>query len=196
MKQRARSTGYFQRIFCAAGRAQRAGRAGMSLVEVMISLAISSTLLIAVSAAFQTSANTVDNNDAYFRCSQAARVTMVQMLTEMRRADSVQVDPANKYVQVIRPTDELSPNEIYRQFTYDATNKRITLQIFYSGNTSSPVYEMTSNVTSASFGPPATITGPNNSQIVIRVPVTITCTTRGNTVTLSGAAAPRRAQTF
>ncbi|HZL37819.1 MAG TPA: prepilin-type N-terminal cleavage/methylation domain-containing protein [Tepidisphaeraceae bacterium] len=171
-------------------------RRGLSLLEAMISLVISTILLVAVSAAFQASAKAVELNDSYFRCSQAGRVTMIQMLTEMRRADAVQVDSGGTWVQVIRPMDQLTPNEIYRQFTYDAANQRITLQIFYTGSTSSAVYELAANVNACSFGPADMGTDYNNSLVAVRIPVTITCTSGGNSVTLSGAAAPRRSQQF
>lgn len=171
-------------------------RRGMALIEAMISLSLSATMLIAVSAAFRASARAVEINEAHFRCSQSARVTMGQMLTELRRADAVQVDPSGKWIQVIRPTSTLAPNELYRQFSYDATNKRVTLQIFYSGNVTSPVYEMTPNVSACTFGPADTGTDYNNTQVAVRVPITLTCAYDGNAITLSGAAAPRRAQQF
>jgi hypothetical protein len=171
-------------------------RPGLSLIETMISVAITTALMVAVAAAFKVSANAIDMNDTFFRCSQGGRVTMNQIVTEMRRADAVQVNTAAGTIQVIRPSDELAPNETYRQFTYDSTNKRITLQIFYTNNAVSPVYELATNVTSASFGPADMGTDYNNALVAVRIPVSLTCSAGSNVVTLSGAASPRRAQQF
>jgi hypothetical protein len=182
------------KISDAAKRTGRWTRRGLSLVETMVSISICTSLMVAVSAAYQASGNAVEMNDRFFRCTQAARVTMNQMVAEMRRADAVQV--GTNTIQVIRPADQLAPNEIYRQFSYDATHKKITLQIFYAGNTSSPVYELSSNVSAASFGPADMGTDYNNALVAVRIPVTITCAISNSIVTLSSSAAPRRAQQF
>src|ERR1041384_6192160 len=71
-------------------------RRGLSIVEVLISLAITSVLLTAVSAAFTASSEAVENNDEFFRATQAARVSMTQILTEVRRAKSVNVSSSTK----------------------------------------------------------------------------------------------------
>ena len=49
-------------------------RLGLSLAEVMISLAISSSLLVAVAAAFSSSSKAIENNDQFTRAAQAAQV--------------------------------------------------------------------------------------------------------------------------
>jgi hypothetical protein len=171
-------------------------RTGLSLIETMISVAITTALMVAVAAAFKVSANAIDMNDTFFRCSQGGRVTMNQILTEMRRADAVEVNTAAGTIQVIRPSDELAPNEVSRQFTYDSANKRVTLQISYANNVFSPVYELATNVTAATFGPADMGTDYNNALVAVRIPVTLTVSAGGNGVTLSGAASPRRAQQF
>src|SRR5215218_4356873 len=76
-------------------------RRGLSIVEVMISLTICSFLLVAVAAAYNASASAVEMNDRFFRATQAGRVTMNQLLTEIRRADAVQV--FTDHIDVIRP---------------------------------------------------------------------------------------------
>jgi len=64
-------------------------RRALSLLEVMISLAISSMLLTAIAAAFQSSSQVIQNNDQFFRATQSARVAINQILTEIRRCDSI-----------------------------------------------------------------------------------------------------------
>jgi hypothetical protein len=165
------------------------------MVEAMISLSICTALLVATGAAFTASALAVQTNDDFFRASQTARVTMNQMLTEVRRADAVQCDAsgANAYFDVIRPTETLTPNESYRRYQFDATNKKVTLQIFYAGGTAGTPYTLASNVTSATFGPAQMGTDANNATVVQRVPITLTIKVGKNNITLNGAAGPRRA---
>ena len=55
-------------------------RRGMSIVEVLISLAIVAMLLTAVAAAFSSSAQIIETNDQFFRASQAARVSLTRMM--------------------------------------------------------------------------------------------------------------------
>ena len=166
---------------------------GMTLVELLISLAISSALLVALAAVFHASTRAVELNNSYFRCTQAARVTLEQIVTEVRRADAVQVGPGCDSIQVIRPADQMTPNEIYRQFSYDATAKRVTLQIFYAGNTAGPPCELAANISACTFGPADSGTDSNNATVAVRIPIRVTCSAGGSSVTLTGGATPRRA---
>jgi Tfp pilus assembly protein PilW len=175
--------------------AQRRRRLGLSLMEAMISLTICSMLLVATGTAFTASANAMQANTDFNRASQSARVTMNQMLVEIRRADAVSCDPNGdtSYFDVIRPAASLAPNEVYRRYRFDAAGGKLTLQIYYSGSTSSPVYTLASNVNAATFGPPVKGTDANNTTVVQRVPIKITTKTGKNAITLYGSAGPRRA---
>ena len=176
---------------------------GLSLAEVMISLAITSMLLVAVAAAFTSSASAIENNDAFFRCSQAGRVTLNQILAEIRNCDSLDMSTANT-INIIRqasvdPNQQYArqPNEVSRAFTYDSANQRITLTI--TQTTGLPVlgpFELAGHVTACSFGPPQMGLDYNNAEIPVRVPIMVTVSTGGNSVALDGAAAPRRAMKY
>ena len=154
-------------------RASRAGRRparrGLSIVEMMISLTISSFLLVAVAAAYNASANAVEMNDRFFRATQAGRVTMNQVLTEIRRADWVACSPANDTLYVTRPSQTRTTDEDSREFKYDPGTKKVTLQIHYK-NTSTgavwagPAYTLASNVETATFGPAEKITDAGGNQ--------------------------------
>ena len=165
---------------------------GLSIAEVMVSMTITSMLLVGVSAAYSASANAVDGNDRFFRATQAARVTMTQLLTEVRRADSVLTAPTNDSIIITREQSLRVPEEQSREFKYDAANKRITVQIFYKkadGTTyASPLYSMCRNVPEAKFGPPDKLSG-----VEVRVPVTVVVASGGNEVRLSDTSGPRRA---
>lgn len=184
-------------------RAARANARGLSLPEIMISLLITSILLVAVAAAFTSSASAIENNDQFFRCTQAARVTLGQILAEIRNCDSLdmstpntiriirQAQTSDTYQQYARPANEQS-----RAFAYDSANQRITLQFTYLDGTLSPVYELAAGVTACSFGPPQMGLDYNNAQIPVRVPIMVTVTAGNNRIVLDGAAAPRRAMKY
>ena len=173
----------------------RYARHGLSLPEAMISLAITTTLLVAVAAAFTASAQAINNNDQFFRCTQASRVTMNQVLSEIRQCDSLDMSVSNT-IKIIRAAQNMQPNESYRSFVYDSTGQRITLQIFYTVGNPSPVYELASGVTACQLGPPDMGLDYNNATIPVRVPITITVSAGNNQVVLNGAAAPRRAMKY
>lgn len=183
--------------------AARAAR-GLGLLELIISLSITALLLLACAIAFTASASAINNNDGFFRCTQAGRVTLGQLLAEVRNCDSLDMSTANT-IKIIRAAPSAQagavqkfaalPNEVSRAFVYDSTRKRITLQITYTTSVS-PVYELTSNVTACSFGPVDMGTDYNGLSIPIHVPISITISTGGNAVTLAGSATPRRAMTY
>ena len=176
-------------------------RSGMGLIEIMIALSICALLLVACATAFTASASAINNNDAFFRCSQAGRVTLNQILAEIRNCDALDMSTANT-IKIIRATSTasggftqqyvLAANELSRSFVYDPTRKRITLQISYSGGTVSPVYELTSNVSACSFGPVDMGTSYSGGSMPVHVPITVTIATGKNSVTLCGSAVPRR----
>jgi len=179
-------------------------RRGLSLPEAMISLAITAMLLVAVATAFSAASQAIEMNDTFFRCSQAARVTMDQLLGEIRNCDSLDMATANT-IKIIRPAPgsgqyARQATEIERDFVYDSANKRITLQIFYTGGTASPVYELATNVSACTFGPVDMGLDYNNATIPIHIPITVTVRAGvGNTISsvvLNGSAGPRRATKY
>lgn len=193
----------------------RSGRRALSLPESLISLAITTTLLVAVAAAFTASSNAIDNNDEFFRCSQAARVTMNQMLGEIRNAAFVDFKDYTNAIEVDRiaplngqsgyysaTTNSGGSLESKRLFSYDSAGQRITLQIFYQDGTNSPVYELATNVTSCRFGVGINYPGDyvqdynQNNQMPKYVPIQITVTNGPNAVVLNGSAASRSAMKY
>jgi hypothetical protein len=167
-------------------------------MEAMVSISITTMLLAGIAASFVSSANAVDMNDQFARATQAARVTMNQILVECRRADAVQCSSttAYDYFDVIRPVEVLDPNEVYRRYRYDATAKQITLTIHFADGTDSSPYVMVRNVMAAKFGPPQMGVDANNATVVQRLPVTVNIKVGSNVVTLNGAAGPRRSLKF
>jgi len=167
-------------------------RRGLSLPEIMIGLTITVLLLTATAAAFNASASAVSMNDKFFRASQSARVSLNQLMVEIRRCDAVSVN--STYIDIIRPTEEMTPGEVFRRIAYDATNQKLTVQVFQAGNVGGPVRTLANNVTAITFGPADMVKDANQAWVVVRVPVAVTVTVGNNVITLNGAAAPRRAQ--
>src|SRR5258708_5357790 len=120
------------RAAVARSQTSRSRRRGVGLLELLLSVSIASMLLVAVAAAYNGSVNAIQVNDSFFRCSQAARVTLMQITAEIRQADATDMSVANT-IKIIRAPERLVPNENYRIYKYDTTNQRVTLQIIYTG---------------------------------------------------------------
>jgi prepilin-type N-terminal cleavage/methylation domain-containing protein len=176
------------------GRHRTLTRQGLTLIEMLISMAITASLLIAIAAAFHASAIAVETNERYFRCTQSARVALEQISAELRRADAAEVTPGGQSLRIIRPIDQLAPGEIYRQYAYEPSTQRITLQIVYAGNNPSPTYNLAENVSACTFGPAEMGSDPQGKPVTRCVPLHITCSLGTSSVTLTGAASPRRAR--
>jgi type II secretory pathway pseudopilin PulG len=173
-------------------------RRGLTMMETIVSIAITGMLLTGLASAFVTSADAVEMNEQFFRATQAARITLNQVMVECRRADALQCSNTGTYdyFDVIRPEEVLDENEVFRRYRYDATARQITLTIHYADETTSPAYVMVRNVEAAQFGPPQTGVDSNNATVVKRLPVVLTVRVGKNVVTLNGAAGPRRAMSF
>ena len=74
----------------------------------MISLVLTSMLLTAVAAAFSGASQAIEMNDNHFRCTQAARVSMDQILAEIRNCDTLDMGTANT-IRIIRPAPGSGP---------------------------------------------------------------------------------------
>jgi type II secretory pathway pseudopilin PulG len=164
-----------------------ARRHAMGLVEAMISLSITSMLLVAVAAAFSASSAAISNNDRFFRASQAARVSMNQIQTAIRRCQACQI-PSTSQIDLITFD---SKNRSYMYSSGDKKLKLVTNDI-----TSDPDYTLASNVTSASFvadSEPDPNTGVSR---VVRVTITLVVKVGNDEIRLSGSAVPRRAVVY
>ena len=158
-------------------------RRGLSLAEVMISLAISAMLLTAVAAAFTASSDAIETNDEFFRASQAARVSMNQILTEIRRAKVINKDASNSKVLAMTCYDDKN-----RDYIYDTAAKKLML---VTSDPMAPNYTLASNCTDARFA----YDNPSGL-LIVRVSVTVTVQVGKNTIRLTGSAAPRKVQNW
>jgi prepilin-type N-terminal cleavage/methylation domain-containing protein len=147
-------------------------RAGLSLVEVLIALAITAMLLTAVAAAYSASAKAIEINDQFFRASQAARVSVNRICSELRQCQGGAVTPPN----TLEITTAIGQKHAY---SYDSVNKRLLLTVGAAPD--SVTYPVASNVQSLTFFSDGDSVGMN---IVVAV--------GNNNVVLNGSAIPRR----
>ena len=158
---------------------------GLSLVEVMISLAIAATLLTATAMAYSASMRAVDMNDQFFRASQAARVSVNQIMTEIRRCAMYQLDPANPhFLQVQTAPMGDRPSEVWN-YTFNPTARQLTVSIQSINPT--PTMPIARNVEDVEFTRDAAGT---TVCMLIRVKV------GDNELTVVGSASPRKQVTY
>ena len=159
-------------------------RCRLGLFEACISLAIIAALLVGVSASCQAGISATRVNEEFFSASQAARVAMTQILADLRRADAVSV--STNRIDVVRP------NGSDYGYLYSPSVKK--LFIVTNDVTSDPDYVLATNVTSASFTAETEVR--DSQTIVVGVSVTLEIARGKNSISLSGAAIPRRTRSF
>lgn len=171
----------------------RPPRRGMSLIEVMISLAISASLLTAIAGAFSASASAIEMNDQVFRATQAARVTMLHLLTEIRQGTVGETSTATDLKLITSGSGSvIGDNRTYR-FTGAPDNK---LLLITEDDTTDPDYPLASNVLATDLANDSRFdyelgTDASGQPLVLQVTVTIVTRVGKNSIRLSGTASPR-----
>jgi len=144
---------------------------GLSLVEALIALSITAMLLTSVAAAFHASTAAIEMNDQFYRASQAARVSLNQIMTGVRKCQSGEVDTSS-----LTLTTETGQD---RTYSLDGTNLMMTLTL--PGNTVPSSFKLASNIKTLKFD----TDGKSISMLV-------TVAVGTNEVTLCGSGFPRR----
>ena len=147
-------------------------RRGVGLFELMISLAIAATLLTAVAMAYQVTTRAMQMNEQFARATQSARVSVNQMMSDVRKSTSKTTDDVTLEVE--------DPNGKTRRYAYDEPNLRLTLQL--PDDQPGKTFVLARNVTKAQFY-------DDGESIAVMLTVEV----GSNQVTLSGSAMPRRA---
>jgi hypothetical protein len=150
-------------------------RRGVGLVELMISTAITAGLLVAVGAAYTATATGIESNDQFFRASQAARVSVNQVMNEVRKCQSGVVETDS-----LELTDSIGQKRLY---SFDEKSGMLTMT--FPDVETPTTYTLARNVQSAAFH-----TDGSSISLVVTVK------NGKNAVTLSGSAIPRRVMTF
>ena len=162
-------------------RRPRSLRAGLGMVEAMISLAICASLLTAVAMAFRASADAVEQNDQFFRATQAARVAMARILTQVRRGTPA-TDSTSTNLHL------LTDNGLDVSYHYDPGTKQLTL---VTTTQTILVHDATNCAFAYTLG-----TDPQGLPCVSKATVNISVSVGNNSLLLTGSASPRRTITY
>ena len=174
---------------------RRPHRRGLGLAEAMISLTIAATLLTAVSAAFNASSQAMKVNDDFFRSTQAARVSLARILTQVRTGAVDEASTANNLHLITNSGQDLT-----YMLVAESDPAKGPMRLVMVNNTTGQTYDLARNVTTAigTNSPFAIELGQdyNNAVCVSRVSMGIAVKVGSNEVRLSGSAAPRRNLTY
>src|SRR5205823_1131522 len=137
---------------------------------------ITAMLLTGVAAAFNASAAAINNNDQFFRATQAARVSLNRILTQVRRGSIDDHSTSTNLHLITDSGQDLS-------YTYDSTLGQ--LKLVTNSDLTDPDYVLARNVASCQFTLQSGTDYAGHS-CVARVSVLVTITIGNNSVLLSG----------
>jgi Tfp pilus assembly protein PilW len=161
-----------------------AGRRGLSIVELMLSLAVSGMLLTAVAAGAWAAVGATQGNDQFVRASHVSRVCMDQMTTQLRRCDSCQVAASDR-VEIITDTGH--------DWTYQYFPSTLQLKLIQNDVSGKPSYVLANNVTAATFTADTVVDPVTSLTKVVRVSIVMSTQVGKTVVTVNDTVAPRRA---
>jgi type II secretory pathway pseudopilin PulG len=150
-------------------------RRALSLIEMMISLVITVLLLVGVGVAFQASSAAIDMNDQFYRAQQAARVSMNQIMSQVRQCQSGVVDTSSL---------ELT-TDAGQDVTYSLSGTDLMFTFTPTGAVTPSSYRLASNIKTLTFATDGK-----------SISMTVTVAIGTNQVTLCGSAFPRRMVTY
>ena len=153
----------------------RRSRRGLSLPEVLISLAISALVLTGVAVAFVSASGAVEANDQFCRAAQAGRVSINQIMTEARRCQSGVVAPTSLELTLYNGEKR----------TYALDNTANTLSMTLNSVDPPQSYVLAHNVSDAQFSTDGKT-----------ISMTITVQVGPNQILLNGSALPRRTVSY
>ena len=138
-------------------RAGHRARGGFTLVELLISVALTAGLAVASAAAFAAATRSAETGDEYLRASRTSARVLETIVADVHAASAVQVlSPTT--LQVVRADDSIV---LYR---YDATPDE--LHIVVTSGVTSTDYVLARQVSGVSF---AGVVEPDPSTLVNRV---------------------------
>src|SRR5437016_4016708 len=119
-------------------------RAGFTLVELLLSLAISAALLTAAAGAYNAAGSAIEDNDRFFRAAQQGRVCMAKFVKEVRQATKV-LSVSSTQVHLI----DVAGHDRVWQYTAATANAPGMIQVI--DNTAVTTRTAASNVNYAAF---------------------------------------------
>ncbi len=173
-------------------------RRGLSLIEILIAGAIVAMLLIAIAAAYDAMAQSVEVNERFNRAAQIARIGVRRMVEEVRVAEAVQVGTTAQQSQssILKATnlDIIQPSGTVVHYVFDANLKQILYRI---DDPSDPIeVVLARNVESATFTADIESHPETGVRRTVRVVIELTMNVDGQTLYLCGSAVPRREMVY
>lgn len=158
-----------------------ARRQGFTLLELLMAMSISAGLLVAVSTAFNASADAVAGSQVQEQCLQTGRAALDLMIRDVRCADQLRLVESPAALEVIRPAEQRSAGELFRRYVWHPQDQTLTLQIVTAGEGGSerPIAE---HIRSCRF-----VAGEKR-----QISIQLTCSEKEASIELDDAAAPRR----
>ena len=126
-------------------------RSGFSVVELLLALAISSLLLVAVGVVFEASIASCRENEDAFNTINRARQALFRITSQLRTAAAVDPNsPDNECALITIEADE-ADNITYRDITYRYEDGDDKLYLVTNDDLSDPNYVLCENVTAMTF---------------------------------------------
>jgi prepilin-type N-terminal cleavage/methylation domain-containing protein len=157
-------------------------RHAFTIVELLISLAITAMLLAAVAVAFNASVINYRENEEIYRAINGARQALFRITSQLRTATAVDPNAAANECTLITADGK---DQTYR---YDSTAK--ALYLVTNGDTTDPDYKLCENVKAATFTKDIIVEGAVTK--VRSVQIAMTVTAGGTEEKVSAAAVIRR----
>ena len=154
-----------------------------SIVELLIALAITAILMVAVASAFEASIVNYSQNEDIFRTVNTARQALLRMTTEIRTATEVLMnsEPSSQC------TFLLADGVTDITYKYDSSE----MKLYLVDNDSGQEYVLCDNVTAMSFSK-GTAFDKDGLEYVKSVQISITVVSGSESRTVSAAAVIRR----
>jgi len=157
-------------------------RAGFTIVELLLALAITGILLAAAAVAFNASAVNYHQNENMFKTINVARQALFRMTTQLRTADAVAADsPLNECTMITAGGDDIT-------YRYNSAENR--LYLITNDDLSDADFLLCNNVTAMSFQKDSVT--EDAITYVKNIQISMTVENEGVRQTLSAAAAIRR----
>ena len=157
-------------------------KTGFTVAELLIALAISGILLVAVAVAFNASAVNYQQNEDIFKAINGARQALFRITTQLRTADAVDPDsPSNECTLITAAGEDI---------TYRYNNTDNKLYLITNDDLSDSDYVLCDNVTAVACTKNSVV---EDSQIKVKsVQISITVASGNVRRTVSTAAVIRR----
>ncbi|HMO26787.1 MAG TPA: prepilin-type N-terminal cleavage/methylation domain-containing protein [Tepidisphaeraceae bacterium] len=172
-------------------------RSGISLPELLISLAIVAVLMTAVGASYSASASAIEINERMFRATQTARIAMNRALHDLRNAEVVTVGTlAAQANSTVTDTfiDVINPDGSMVSYVYQPADRIVYL--VQRDVEEEPQFVLARNVDSAVFTADVQPHPQTGHRRTVRVTIDLIIQIENQAVRLSGSATPRRAMVY